>query len=648
MVEAGPEASAHSVTDLLDRARAAGPQDGAAVVRAVSQVSVATAELPAWLSAAQLLAGTDPTQWARRRLRVAVIGSHTTAHLTRVLPVAMARHAVAVETYETPYGQYEQEILDPASSLYAFAPDLVLLLIDERDLRFPQISDDPGADLAAEAGRWRALWAVLRERTGAGLIQATFVPRGNDSLGHLALSTPGSRRRLVRTLNLELGEQVPAGVHLLDAELVAASVGTGAWSDERFWFLAKQAIGLGAVAALARELARITAAVIGLTRKVIVLDLDNTLWGGVIGEDGLGGIVIGNGAQGEAFQEFQERLLALRRRGVLLAVVSKNNPEEAREPFRSHPDMRLALTDFVAFRASWDDKPTVIRQLAEDLSLGLDAFVFIDDNPFEREAVRLGLPDVDVLDLPPEPSGYPGALARHPSLEPGALTREDAARTDQYRALARAADARTAATTPEEFLSGLGMHATLEPVSAATLPRVVQLIGKTNQFNLTGRRHSEAAVEDLIARVGAVHLTLRLRDRFTDHGLVGVVLAVPQGTDLRVDTWLMSCRVLGRGVEIATMRVLTETARAQGFTRVVGEYLPSGRNEPARGAYERSGFTALSGEPDAGDSTRWIFDLTHDTVPDPGHITTETTLRGTHGNQHDSRPDADRFPQRIQ
>jgi FkbH-like protein len=605
-----------SVEDLLARARSAADRgDDAELSRAVGRAGEGSDELPVWLSTARLLARTDPQRWARRRLRVAVLGSHTTGHLTTVLPVAMARHAIAIETYQAPYGQYEQEILDAGSGLYTFAPDLVVLLVDERDLRLPACSADPGAELATETGRWTSLWSMLRERTSATVIQATFVPRGDDDLGHLALSTPGSRRRQVRALNLALGEHAPAGVHLLDAELVAASVGANCWADDRFWFLAKQAVGLGAVPALCRQLGRIAAAAIGLSRKIVVVDLDNTLWGGVIGEDGLAGIVIGGCPRGEAHQALQEHLLALRRRGVLLAVVSKNNAAEAREPFLKHPDMRLSLSDFVAFRAGWDDKPAVIRELAEDLRLGLDAFVFVDDNAFEREAVRLVLPEVDVVDLPAEVSGYARTLARHPTLEPGVLTAADGRRTEQYRALGAAANARAAASTPQEFLQSLEMNCAFAPVDAAVLARVVQLIGKTNQFNLTGRRHSEVAVQELIAAPDAVHLSVRMSDRFTDHGLVGVVLCVPQGRDLRVDTWLMSCRVLGRGAEITTMRVLTDLARSRGFRRVIGEFRPSGRNEPARAAYQRSGFTP-------GPDSSWVFDLGTDSVPDPGHIST--------------------------
>jgi FkbH-like protein len=598
---------------------AAKAADIASLVRALAQVADLADDLPTWISAAGLLrnasSNASSSNWARREIRLAVAGSHTTSHLAALLPVALARHGIATEIHEAPYGQYEQQIRDPQSALTSFAPDVVLLLIDERDVRFPQISPDPRAELAAETQRWTSLWSALREHTGATIIQTTFVPRADDVLGHLALTTPGSRRRMIRALNLDLGDLATGDVHLVDAEQLASAVGSRVWSDDKYWFVAKQSFGLGAIPALARELAAVTAAALGLTRKVLVLDLDNTLWGGVIGEDGLSGIELGGGARGEAYQAVQEHALALRRRGVLLTVVSKN--AEARAAFLSHPDMRLSLDDLVAFRASWDDKAAVIRQLAQDLSLGLDAFVFMDDNPFEREAVREALPEVEVVDLPDDATGYLAALARHPGLEPGILTQEDAGRTAQYQALAQASQSRAAATTPQEYLAGLSMEAVFTPVDDVSLPRVVQLIGKTNQFNLTARRHRQAEVEALTGQDRAVHLTLRMRDRYADHGLVGVVLAVPDGEDLRVDTWLMSCRVLGRGAEVVTMRAIAEVAHAKGFRRIVGEHVATGRNEPAREAYPRCGFTALSQDDDV---TVYALDLQHDTVPDPGII----------------------------
>jgi len=610
--------------DLLEQARTKIARgEHAAGVGLLARMSDTGDELPLWINAAQLLRGTG-SGWARRTQKVAVVGSHTTGHLSAILPVALARHRIAAEVYESPYGQYEQEIIDPTSGLYGFAPDVIVLLIDERDLRLPAISQDPDTDLATEAERWISLWQTLRARTSATVVQTTFVPRTDDGLGHLALTTPGSRRQLVRALNLELGRRLPGGIHLVDAEQLAASVGISRWDDARYWFMAKQSVGLAALPVLVRQLAQVIAATAGLSSKVVAIDLDNTLWGGVIGEDGLAGIVLGDGARGEAFQAFQEHLLALRRRGLLLAVVSKNNDADAREPFLKHPDMRIDLDDLVAFRAGWDDKAAVIRQLAQDLSLGLDSFVFVDDNPFEREAVRSALPEVEIVELPADPTGYPAALARHPTLEPGALTAEDAERTRQYQALAQAGQDRAAAATPEQFLAGLRMEATFEPIDETSLGRVVQLIGKTNQFTLTARRHSQAAVRELLARPGTIGLTLRLRDRYVDHGLVGALIAVPDQADprtLRVDTWLMSCRVLGRGAEVTTMAVLTDLARRRGFATVLGEHIATGRNEPARPAYERSGFSSATRE---NDSSTWTFDVDADVVPDPGLIRTST------------------------
>lgn len=287
--------------------------------------------------------------------------------------------------------------------------------------------------------------------------------------------------------------------------------------------------------------------------------------------------------------------------------------------------MRLSLDDFAAFLATWEDKSTQIRRLSEQLSLGLDAFVFVDDNPFEREAVRSALPEVEVVPLPAEPAGYVAALATHPALEPAAFTAEDARRTEQYRALASAAESSTAAPDRESFLRGLEMVAAFEPVGEANLKRVVQLIGKTNQFNLTTRRHGAADVTAMLARPGAVGLALRLRDLFADHGLVGVLLAVPDGNDLRVDAWLMSCRVLGRGAELVTMRVLAEAAAAQGRRWLVGEFVPSERNDPASRAYADCGFRALG---ESGGAATWALDLEADRVPDPGLIAVQHPTAG--------------------
>jgi FkbH-like protein len=612
--------------DLLDQARELARSGHVrAAARRLRAVAVAGQELPVWLAASRQIQTLPSTEWARRTVRLAVLGSHTTAHVVAALITASAAEGIALDIYEAPYGQYEQEILDASSGLAQFGPDVVLLAVDERALRFPSLSASPEEDLAAEVARWSGMWSVVRDRLGAAILQMTFVPALDDELGSLSSSVAGSRRRLVRRLNLALGDAAPEGVHLVDAEAVAMRAGAAAWSDPRYWFLSKHAIGLGALPSLARETAQVLSASLGLNRRVVVLDLDGTIWGGVVGEDGPHGIDVGDGPVGEAYQAFQEYLLRLRRRGMLLVAVSKNNESDARAPFVERPEMRLSLDDFAAFVPSWNDKPGVIERIAHELGLGLDTFVFVDDNPVEREAVRQALPDVGVVSLPRDPAHYIDALVTFPGMQAGALTAEDGRRTDQYRARLQVARLQESSGSREEFLAGLRMTLTVEPIGAANIKRVSQLSGKTNQFNLTGRRHSAAEALALAEQADVVAIAFRLRDAYDDHGLIGVLLARPDDEDLVVDTWLMSCRVLGRGLEVAVMSAVSGEARRRGHRRVVGEFVPTGRNAPARRAYPDAGFTPLGGQaadPNELGPERWVLDLAEEDPPSP-YVTVE-------------------------
>lgn len=583
-----------SARDLLARARYMHAHgDIRAAARALGNVAGSTSEMPLWLAASREIKKLPVEDWARRSIRLAVLGSHTTGHLIPTLVTAAAAHGIALEVYEGPYGQFQQEVLDQNSGLAAFSPDVVLLAVDARALRIPALSSSPDDDLAAEVSRWRRIWSTIQERWGATILQMSFVAATHDEFGSLSLSLQGSRRRLVRALNLALTDAPPEGVHFVDAESVATRVGSEVWSDLRYWFLSKHVVGIGALPTLAREVAQVLAGAIGLNRKVLVLDLDGTLWGGVVGEDGAAGIEIGDGPAGEAHQSFQEYLVRLRRRGMLLVVVSKNNADEARSPFVERPEMRLTLEDFTAFIPSWDDKSQVIHRVAADLGIGLDAFVFVDDNPIEREMVRRQLPDVGVVPLPSDPAHYIAALAEFPGMQSATLTIEDARRTDQYRARLQVAQLEAGAGSRDEFLASLGMVLTIEPITDANIKRVSQLIGKTNQFNLTGRRHSAARVLSMSQNDDAVAMALRLRDDFDDHGLIGVLLAVTRGEDLIVDTWVISCRVLGRGLEAATLSVLREEAQRMGRSSVVGLYIPTRRNAAAKSTYSDAGFTRL-------------------------------------------------------
>jgi FkbH-like protein len=347
---------------------------------------------------------------------------------------------------------------------------------------------------------------------------------------------------------------------------------------------------------MAEHAAAVLAARLGLSRRVLVLDLDNTLWGGVIGDDGLEGIALGGDRGGEAFVEFQAALKALTKRGILLAVASKNDAEVALRPFREHPEMVLREEDIACFVANWAPKSENIRTIAATLNLGLDAFTFLDDNPYERAEVRRALPEVDVPVLPEDPAGFCARLADYPDLEPAGFTEADRARAAQYRARAAAEALRGEAGSLEEYQASLNMQARIAPIAGVDMARVVQLINKTNQFNLTTIRRDRAGLEAFLARPGATGFSVRLADAFADHGLIAVALAEARDGALEIDTLLMSCRVLGRGVEALILAELAAHAEALGCDRVRGRFRPSGRNAMVADLYPRHGFAEIAAE----------------------------------------------------
>jgi FkbH-like protein len=413
---------------------------------------------------------------------------------------------------------------------------------------------------------------------------------------------------------------------LLDCARLASEVGARRWFDPRYWHLAKQAVSPACVPLLARHLGAVIAAALGLAKKCLVLDLDNTLWGGVLGEEGIDGLQIGEGTEGEAYAAFQDYVAALEARGVVLAVCSKNDEHLVREAFARRHGMRLRLEQFAAVSAGWDDKPTQLRRLASDLGLGLDSLVFCDDNPIEREAVRRLVPEIDVIRLPTDPAGYVEALATYPYLESTRLTDDDTRRTEQYRARSAAAAARGTSSSLEEFLDGLGQEATVELVGPPNLARVAQLVGKSNQFNLTSRRRTEAELAELADRPEVVALAVRLRDRFADHGLVGVLLAVDDGPALEIDTWLMSCRVIGRSLEALLLQVLARVARERGRSELRGSYIPTAKSSLVADLYPKLGFQLRADQPSDG-STRWVVAVDDvDVVP---HIRLSEASQGT-------------------
>ncbi len=393
---------------------------------------------------------------------------------------------------------------------------------------------------------------------------------------------------------------------------VAGWIGADRWHDAGHWHAEKLPFAPDLIPLFADVVARTIAAIRGTTRKCLVLDLDNTLWGGVIGDDGVDGIALGQGsAAGEAFLAIQQTALALRERGIILAVCSKNDDDVARGPFRHHPDMPLKEAHIASFVANWGDKATNLRAIASALNIGLDSLVFLDDNPVERAQVRRELPMVAVPELPADPALYPRALLAAGYFEAVAFAQEDRDRADQYRANAeRAAFAGTSDMVG--YLASLDMVADFRPFDSVNRARIAQLINKSNQFNLTTRRYTEAQVAGLEADPTKLTLQVRLVDRFGDNGMISVII-VDRAT-WEIDTWLMSCRVLGRRMEEAVLDQVAGAARRAGATALIGRYIPSVKNKMVADHYAKLGFAATGGE--AGGETTWRLDLADYVTPD--------------------------------
>jgi FkbH-like protein len=554
-------------------------------------------------------------------IKLAILASATVDHLQPSICIAALRRGLIVETYVAPYGQYRQEILNPASQLHQFAPNAVLLSLDNTQLQhqlpLDASWDDIEAVAAAHLAEWSSYWQTLQTRLGAVVLQETFIPPSQRLFGHYDSNLPATPGTFARIVNDRLRRQAAHHrVLLLDVESLAATVGLDNWTDPALWHHAKQAVSPVHAPLYGEQVGRLLAALRGLSAKCLVVDLDNTLWGGVIGDDGLGGIELGSGTgPGEAFQSFQRYLKRLKERGIILAVCSKNNHEIALEPFNHHPEMVLKLEDFAVFVANWEDKAANLKTIAQHLNIGLDSLVFFDDNPAERAVVRQFLPVVAVPEVPEDPAYYIHCLSDGGYFEAVSFSGDDAQRAEQYRANAQRQELQSQAHDINSFLERLDMQLTLTPVDDISLQRATQLINRSNQFNLTTRRYTEAQVRQMVENPETYCWQARLTDIFGDNGLISVIIA--QNTQLEnqaglyIDTWLMSCRVLGRQVEQAVTNWLVDQAQLQGKLFLLGEYVHTAKNDMVRNHYQRLGFQLLQEkhEQKASYSSLWKLDI---------------------------------------
>ena len=550
---------------------------------------------------------------APKALKIAILSSSTAEHLLPAIRVAALRRNLHLETYSGDYGMYQQELQDEASALFKFKPDAILLAFHAAHVfGVQQLSAqraEAQAIVAAAAERIAGLWQLARRHFQGQILQQSVLPVLRPLLGQNERRLPASGAHLVEQLNGRLQEL--ADEHTVDMLALGSAIvedGLRIWHDPMLWLRAKQEISPLAAPAYGELVARLVAAQQGRSAKCLVLDLDNTLWGGVIGDDGLEGIRLGQGsAIGEAYVEFQTYVRDLGRRGVILAVCSKNDAEQARLPFERHPDMVLKLQDIACFVANWSDKAGNIRTIAEQLNIGIDSLVFADDNPFERNIVRRELPMVAVPELPEDPALYSQCIADAGYFEALQLTPEDFERGGQYRANMARESVRASHTDLEGYLRSLDMELRWQPFDRVGMQRIVQLINKTNQFNLTTRRYTDSEVLSIMNMPGALTLQLRLVDQFGDNGIIGIVIGTPQHDLMNLDVWLMSCRVLGRQVEQATMNIVASESLRLGAGRLVGQYLPTKKNGMVREHYGKLGFECLS--TDADGAAKWGMEL---------------------------------------
>jgi FkbH-like protein len=571
---------------------------------------------------------TETRSDAAPELRIAILASATIDQLLPGLRIAGLRRGLRVSVYTPDYGQFRQAVLDPDSDFHRFAPHVVLFLLDARSQVGETLLDDDEAarSLEQRVADIVGLWQAARGGADRIILHQALLPIFELLLGNAENRLAGSPAAMVGALNRSLRTAADAhGIDMIALDDQITRHGLDAFYAPALWHRAKQEISPAASPLFGELVLRIVDARQGRAAKCLVLDLDNTLWGGVIGDHGLEGIAIGQGsADGEAFVAFQTYVKALAARGVILAICSKNDEANAREPFDKHADMVLRIADIACFVANWDDKATNLRRIAAELNIGLDALVFADDNPFERNIVRRELPMVAVPELPDDPALYARTIAGAGFFESVGVTGEDRDRGQLYRARGQARALEGQATDLAGYLASLDMKMPWGRFDAVSLKRVTQLANKTNQFNLTTRRYTETEIAAIADDPQAFGLHFRLVDRFADHGIIAVVIGRkrPDGTVV-LESWLMSCRVLGREAEAATLAIVAAEARRIGGTALIGHYRPSAKNNMVRDHYARLGFTPADTDADTGaGETAWRLDL--DTLPAaPTSIATE-------------------------
>ncbi len=549
----------------------------------------------------------NPPEAKLQKVKLAIVSTSTANHLVDFLKMYFYRAGFEAEIFLTEFRTVEQSVLNATSSLYEFNPDILWLDNNFQDLQFPSNDEKAAIRLGDNLSRWSALWESIQKNSSAYIIQNNIAAPFTRSFGSLDSIESQGRLNFVRSFNQLLASKAIKGVTLFDMEYLSSLVGKKHWFAERYWYHSKHAFNLEYVGIVSSQLVQLVTAIKGKSKKCLVLDLDNTLWGGVIGDDGVQGIKLGNGAHGEAFVDFQRYILELKNRGVILAVCSKNDEANAQSPFLTHPDMQIKLEDISCFVANWNNKADNIRHIAATLDIGLDSFVFVDDNPVERNIVRTMLPEVAVPEMTEDPADYIRILEFQNYFDMISFSDEDRDRSSMYRSNVERKELSQKFTDISDFLIDLNMKSTVGNLDNFYLQRITQLINKSNQFNLTTKRYTEAEMLKVMEDNQYQCRYYKLVDKFGDNGLISVVILKDSGEcGLEIDTWVMSCRVLSRGMEDFVLDDLVAVAKARKAKKLIGHYIPTAKNKLVEKHYSQLGFKLFN--EDQG-TTQWQLEL---------------------------------------
>lgn len=554
--------------------------------------------------------------------RIAILRSFTVEPVVPIFRADALMNGVDATVHIGTFNSHAQEILDPEDPLYRFDPDVVILAVQTRDAA-PEIwqweHENAGrAAVARVLGEYRNLIKVFRSRHNANFVIHDFEQPVHPRHGILDAQSSSGQAATISELNRglrEIAAEIP-GVSILGYDALIATHGRVRWFDHRKWLTARLPISADCLVHLGAEWSRYVSCLAGRLSKVIVTDLDNTLWGGIVGEDGPNGVAVGKEYPGAAYTELHEALLACRERGILLAIASKNNWNDALEVLEHHPHMLLRPGHFAAMRINWNSKAQSIREIASELNVGIDSIAFLDDNPVERERVKLELPEVTVLEFS-DPLQFASQVRGHAGFQRIALLNEDKDRSQYYAERTQRQQAASSAASLEDFYRSLQQRVEIRPVDASTLARAAQITQKTNQFNLTTKRYTEQNIAHLAATPGWTIYGVNVQDRFGDNGLVGVVVLRRRDHSMEIDTFALSCRVIGRKVETAILAFLTEEARVAECSEIRGWFVPTKKNGPAAGFFAGHGFS-LMGEHNG--ESEWKLDLHAATLDCPEWI----------------------------